>query len=362
MRFDYDLLMVAASPIALDIAYRYARLGRIGVVVPPPSPQWDWQWQRWWLSLRPPSVLNAASWQQFQAMVCQGQRRYAPRVLDLAGVDAIRGNGKFVWQPQCHFQLEQDQLYARRYLLLDAPPALLPPQKRLEGTGLEIAEVLAWCRWSGEGQPQEWLLPDKCLVPSEDPWFNDRLQGALEAMGIRVQMHTGQPATRLPPNLRDLNLDPLKTDGQGWLRLDRYGGTSHPQVYACGGWQKGYTLPALTAAEAGAIARNLLLGNAQPLVYRHQPWWLPIPTPLARVGWNRRQAQRRWGSAVQVQTIYSLAEDSSWGEMIIDAKGALLGVNLHGAAAIAASRIFGLCLQQGLSALASLEYAGWHFG
>ncbi|MCI3280039.1 hypothetical protein L5470_03415 [Synechococcus sp. PCC 6717] len=359
MRFDYDLVMVAASPVALEVAYRYAPVGRIGLVLPPPEPQWQWQWQRWWLSVAPPSRLDAASWQRFQGMVQQGQRLYAPTVLNLSGIDVLSGTGKFVWQPQCHFQIGQDRLYARGYLLVDAPPAMLPTTPVMQGTGVEIAEALAWQSWSGDCSHQAWHVGGDRLVPTEDPWFNDRLQAALEALGITVQLQCGRSTPRLPPALAPLNLEPLNTDRHGWLLLNRYGRTSHPQIYACGAWHKGYTLPSLTAAEAGAIAANLLLGHPSPLQYRCQPWWLPIPTPLARVGWNHRQAQRQWGPTVQVQTIHYPADDPNWGEMILGSNGKLLGVTLQGTAAIAASRVFGLCLQQGLSAMASLEYTGW---
>lgn len=360
MRFDYDLLIVAASPIALDVAYRYARCGRIGVVAPPETqPQWQWQWQRWWFSCCPPISLDANSWQQFQALVRHHQRLYSSQVLGLRGVDVIVGTGQFVWHPRCHFQIEQDQLYAQAYLLLDAPPTLLPSMVSAQGTGLEIAEVLAWQYWSGDYSTLSWLVSGDCLVPSEDPWFNDRLQAALEALGVKLQLHVGRSTPRTPPTLSILNLKPLKTDRQGWLVFNRYGRTSHPQIYACGGWHKGYTLPSLTAAEAAAIARHLLLRDPHPLEYRCQPWWLPIPTPLARVGWNYNQAQERWGSTVHRQTIYSQSDSASWGEMVIGTNGKLLGVTLHGTEAVAASRVFGLCLKQGLTATASLEYAGW---
>ncbi len=358
MRFDYDLVIVAANPVALAVAYRYARVGRIGLVLPPPAPWWQWQWQRWWLSVAPPQVLDAASWQQFQAMVHYQQERLAPRVLELAGVDVIVGTGKLIWQPQCHVCVEEDQLYGRNYLLLDAPAEPFVATPPWVGSGMELAEAIAWQAWTTQEGPWTWQVRGDHLVPSEDPWFNDRLQAALEAMGVQIDFVPDSPSVRMPPSLGDLNLHGLQSDRHGWLHLNRYGRTSHPQVYACGAWQRGYTLPSLTAFEAEVIVSNLLLQERQPLEYRYQPWWLPIPTPLARVGYNQYQAQRE----VHPQTIYSPADPTSWGEMLIDKKGKLLGVTLQGTGAIATSRIFGLCLRQGLSAGASLAYAGWELG
>lgn len=348
MRFEYDLLLVAASPLALDIAYRCAALGRIGIVIPPPEGQWQWQWQRWWLSQYPPRRLDAQHWQHFQAHLHYGQRRYAPRVLELAGVDVIPGAGEFVWQPRCHFRVGGDRLYARGYLLLDAPAAM----DTHDMDALDRIELACWRHWSGQPlEADEQGLP---LVATEDAWFNDRLHAVLSALGLGVPLK----GRRKAPDPTPLNLHPLRRDAQGWLWINGQGRTSHPQVYACGGWQRGYRLPSLTYFEAFAIARQILQRKPRSLDYRSQPWWIALPVPLARVGWNARQARRYLREPIQLWEIQHLTpEGQSLGQVVLNRQGRLLGATLMGQAAIASSRIFGRCLDQ--PALAAITYAGW---
>ncbi|BAC08803.1 hypothetical protein [Thermosynechococcus vestitus] len=348
MRFEYDLLIVAASPLALDIAYRCAPLGRIGLVIPPPDGQWQWQWQRWWLSQFPPRTLDAQHWQHFQAHLSHGQRRYAPAVLELVGVDVITGVGEFVWRPRCHFQVGGDRLYARGYLLLDAPAAM----DFQDMDALSRIELACWHYWSGKAPNADAQgLP---VVTTEDAWFNDRLHAALKALGLAIP----GSGKRKAPDFSPLHLHPLQRDAQGWLRLNRYGRTSHPQIYACGGWQRGYHLPSLTYFEAFAIARQILQRRPIPLDYRSQPWWIALPIPMARVGWNGRQAQQSLREPIQLWEIQQWSpEGQSLGQVVINRQGRLLGATLIGRAAIASSRIFGRCLDE--NAFAAITYAGW---
>ncbi|WNC29746.1 hypothetical protein [Thermosynechococcus sp. PKX82] len=350
MRFEYDLLIVAASPLALDIAYRCAALGRIGLVIPAADAQWQWQWQRWWLSQFPPQRLDTQQWQHFQAHLSHGQRRYAPRVLELVGVDVITGAGEFVWQPGCHFQVGGDRLYARGYFLLDAPAAM----DAQDMDALSRIELACWHHWSGKAShPDAQGLP---LVATEDAWFNDRLHAALSGLGLGVP----PLGRRKAPDPTPLNLHRLQRDAQGWLRINSQGRTSHPQVYACGGWQRGYHLPSLTYFEAFAIARQILQRKSLPLDYYRQPWWIALPVPIARVGWNARQAQQRLREPVQLWEIQQFSsEGQSLGQVVINRQGQLLGATLVGQDAIAGSRIFGRCLDQ--NAVAAITYAGWEF-
>ncbi|HIK24254.1 MAG TPA: hypothetical protein IGQ16_11460 [Thermosynechococcus sp. M3746_W2019_013] len=348
MRFEYDLLIVAASPLALDLAYRCAPLGRIGLVIPPPDEQWQWQWQRWWLSQFPPLSLDAQHWQHFQAHLRHGQRRYAPRVLELVGVDVITGVGEFVWRPRCHFQVGGDRLYARGYLLLDAPAAM----DFHDLDALSRIERACWHHWSGKASDANGQgLP---VVTTEDAWFNDRLHAALSGLGLGVPLL----GRRKAPDPTSLNVQHLQRDAQGWLRINPQGRTSHPQVYACGGWQRGYHLPSLTFFEAFAIARQILQRKPITLDYYRQPWWIALPVPIARVGWNVRQAQQYLREPIQCWEIQQLTpEGQSLGQVVINRQGQLLGATLMGRAAIASSRIFSRYLDQ--NAFAAITYAGW---
>ncbi|QLL29731.1 hypothetical protein D3A95_02105 [Thermosynechococcus sichuanensis E542] len=348
MRFEYDLLIVAASPLALDIAYRCAALGRIGLVIPAADGQWQWQWQRWWLSQFPPQRLDTQQWQHFQTHLSHGQRRYAPRVLELVGVDVITGTGKFVWQPRCHFQVGGDRLYARGYLLLDAPTAM----DSHDMDALSRIELACWHHWSGKAPDLDGQgLP---LVATEDAWFNDRLHAALSGLGLGVPLL----GRRKAPDPTPLNLHHLQRDGQGWLRMNPQGCTSHPQIYACGGWQRGYHLPSLTHFEAFAIARQILQRKPMHLDYYRQPWWIALPVPIARVGWNARQAQQYLREPIQLWEIQHVSpEGQSLGQVVINRRGQLLGATLIGRAAIATSRILGRWLEQ--EALTAVAYAGW---
>lgn len=348
MRFEYDLLIVAASPLALDLAYRCAALGRIGLVIPAADGQWQWQWQRWWLSQFPPLRLDPQHWQDFQTHLSHGQQRYAPRVLELAGVDVIAGPGQFVWQPRCHFQVGSDRLYARGYLLLDAPAEM----ESQHMDALSRIEWVCWHHWSGKPPyPDGQGLP---LVTTEDAWFNDRLHAALKGLGVGVPLL----GRRQPPDPTPLNLQPLQRDAQGWLRITGQGRTSHPQLYACGGWQRGYNLPSLTQFEAFAIAHNILQRKSLPLDYSRQPWWLALPVPLARVGWNGRQAQHCLREPLQLWDILHFSPaGQSLGQLVVSRRGQLLGATLMGREAIAGSRTLGQWLQR--DALTAVTYLGW---
>lgn len=426
MKWIYDLVILSGSALGFEVALELSAWGRVALVLPKPQGiAMQGSWLRLVLQERLQESFQNHS-RQLQGnelqewLTGQVQRlqiRYSKAVLGAAGVDVIEGEGEFGGGKSLAFQINGDRLDGKTYLLLDAlehsnlslnlvklklkqpdflysdfaDSSVVDSKASIPENNPSIQETLtlnqaygrlleqpcqSWtmighgpelAEWIGLaalfGQSVTWYLDRQTLMPLEDEYANQRLQAYLEALGVKIY-----PQIPELSNWHGQNLTPIqiKTKPDTFLSVNSYLQTRRPNVYACGSWLKGYSLPMVTKTEALSVGANRLKkSRPQPMIYEICPWWLTTPYPLARVGWNLRQLtasqQKHSSRDTQHLKTYQIQASPLGGDrgQIITHKNQLLGATLLGYGAIPTSQSFALGMKKSVPWPDILAIAGW---
>ncbi len=248
------------------------------------------------------------------------------RQLVALGVDVVSELGQFIATDDgIMWQTATRELAATAFLLtapqtLDSSLGSEPPKENntwgLIGAvpeHLVLAQTLAKA-----GQTVHLLSRNARLLPGEDPEFSELLQAYLESLGVtlwrncrnidiqngsrnphhRIKFHHSTQVEsihvfalshwRSPPLpwqiLKHISvLDASGMAHQG-LTVNGYLQTRHPQIFAVGGWLKGYTSRQLARQEAIYVIQRLQGQISTKLDYATLPWQISLTPPWSRVG------------------------------------------------------------------------------
>jgi pyruvate/2-oxoglutarate dehydrogenase complex dihydrolipoamide dehydrogenase (E3) component len=340
----YDLVIIGASPEGLTAAKQASHFPhkRTALITQtPPLPQAvdaHTYWQLWPRLLAvnvDNSYFNAPApislepiHARLQALSPSGQQETLGQ-LALAGIDVIYGNGQFLAVTPLSIAVNDRCLVAKAYLLTSLPapttannlvyleqiPAFSGELKgdnwAIAGASplaLAWAQILALC-----GKNVQILSRNDRLLPQEDGEMTHLLQAHLEALGVVfchnttvlkvdrahndffLELSTGQSLQvqqYLKASFPPLHCDLLKNlhlvQKQGFLRTNNSLQTSHPQIYACGSWLRGYSLSNLYNREAQWLVEHLW-GQSQPLGYENIPLTLATQPSWFRLGYGAAQ-------------------------------------------------------------------------
>lgn len=92
----------------------------------------------------------------------------------------------------------------------------------------------------------------------------------------------------------------VQTDDKGSVRVDAYGCTTSPTVWACGDVTGQFPFSHMAEHEAKIVVRNLLFPGKQAIPYDVAPWATFTDPELARVGLTEAEAQAKYGASVRV--------------------------------------------------------------
>ena len=340
----YDLVIIGASPEGLTAAqqashFPHKRTALITQYTPlSPAVDFGAYWQLWLRLLTANgdnSYFNASasisletSHARLQAL-SPSTREETLGQLALAGIDVIFGNGQFLDATPLQIVVNERCLVAQAYLLT-SPPAPVSPNNLvyleqipafsgdLKGDHWAIAgaspQALVWAQILAlSGKKVQILSRNDHLLPQEDGEMAHLLQAHLEALGVvfwyntRVlkvdrahkdfflELSEGQTLqvqqylkASFPPLQGALLQNLHLVQKQGFLRTNSSLQTSHPQIYACGNWLRGYSLGNLYKQEAQWLIQHLW-GRSQPLRYENIPLTLATQPPWFRVGYPAAQ-------------------------------------------------------------------------
>jgi len=340
----YDLVIIGASPEGLTAAeqashFPHKRTALITHNNPlPPAVDIYTYWQLWSRLLAVTvdnSYFNAlasisleSSHARLQALSPSSQEETLGQ-LALAGIDVIFGNGQFLAATPLQIVVNERCLVAKTYLLTSLPAPVSPNNLvyleqipafsgDLKGDNWAIAgaspQALAWAQILAlSGKKVHILSHNDYLLPQEDGEMTHLLQAHLEALGVVFWYNTTvlkvdrahndfflelaegqnlQVQQYLKPSFSSPHGTLLKNlhlfQKQGFLRTNSSLQTSHPQIYACGSWLRGYSLGNLYNQEAKWLIQHLW-GQSRPLCYENIPLTLATQPPWFRVGYPAAQ-------------------------------------------------------------------------
>ncbi len=260
----------------------------------------------------------------------RGRARLTPEGVEVDGQlhtpdRIVLAVGARPWAPPIPGLAEVPYLTSTEALALRALPRSLAVLGA-GGVGLELAQIFAR---AGVAVTLLEALPR--IAPLEEPEVSAGLREALEAEGIRVYegvqvvrveedrgevvLHLeGEPATVRAekllvatgrrPNTEGLNLEAagVEVGPRGEVKIDRYGRTSNPRIYAAGDCAD---LPQFVyvAAHSGTVAaENALRGPVRPLDLEALPRVTFTDPQVAAAGLTEAQA-REQGLAVKTSVL-----------------------------------------------------------
>jgi pyruvate/2-oxoglutarate dehydrogenase complex dihydrolipoamide dehydrogenase (E3) component len=237
------------------------------------------------------------------------------------------------------------------------------------------------------------VVPGAALLAQEDRDAVLWLQAHLEAEGISILTQTTiqevKPAAEgwqvvLNPVGKFLLADQIlvcQTEnwadvlnlGAIWVRYDQQRvwvndrlQTSQPQIYACGDWLGGYTLPQIADQEASFVVDHTLHRSKTSFDYRCLPWSLQTSPVWARVGMSEAEARKTYGNRAymvgQANTTFNQGQSRSdaieFCKLVVARNGLILGATIFSPSAMALIQVVGLSIQQRLKVSALAKLAG----
>jgi len=162
-----------------------------------------------------------------------------------------------------------------------------------------------------------------------------RLSDGTEVPFDRLLVATGRT-----PNTADLGLESLavERDTRGFVKVDDTMATTGDHIYAAGDVVGKMLFTHAAANEARLVVTNALFGLRRKVNYETMPWVTFTDPQVARVGIDRVEAKRRWGSKALIAR-YELTnldraitdgETQGWVELIGDSSRRLRGATIVG--------------------------------
>jgi pyruvate/2-oxoglutarate dehydrogenase complex dihydrolipoamide dehydrogenase (E3) component len=359
-----------------------------------------------------PPQLSNYPWRYADAATDRLDRQSRPALLAARGVDTIVGNGEFCLRPHLAFNINQRTLRARAYLIATGSVAHYPlipgiqesgyltidrlpnsidrpiPRRWAiigsETIGVELAQTLARL-----GCQVTLVVETAQILPYEDPDLASQIQTQIEADGVQIYLATmvtnisqvdgskfvifGDESIEIDEifvALPDRPLvEPFNLSGVGveyndkGISIDRYLGTSHPQIYACGSVCGnvfgGYHSQHLERYEAKIAVWNALHKRQQKIDYRSYdrlPWAIYTDPPLARVGMTSgaTSASDRRDLIILKQYFKTCPKaildnvTSGFSQIIVTRHGKILGAEIIGQNAPELIQILAIAIQQQL--------------
>ena len=360
----------------------------------------------------PPPPLSNYPWRYADAATGRLEQQSSPALLAARGVDTIVGNGEFCLRPHLAFKINQRTLRARAYLIatgsvahyplipgiqesgyltVDRLPSLvdrqIPRRWAIIGSetiGIELAQTLARL-----GCQVTLIVETAQILPYEDPDLASQIQVQLEADGVQIYLATmvtniGQADgstfvifgdesieideifVALPdrPLVEPFNLSVVGVEyNEKGISIDRYLGTSHRQIYACGSVCGnvfgGYHSQHLERYEAKIAVWNALNKRQQKIDYGgydRLPWAIYTDPPLARVGMTSGAAttSNRRDLIILKQYFKTCPKaildnvTSGFSQIIVTRQGKILGAEIIGQNAPELIQILAIAIQQQL--------------
>jgi len=324
----YDLVIIGASPEGLRAARRGIenfQTARIALITQ--------GWERVWAA------------KESEQNLVDTDRRESLRQLAALGVDVIPDCGQgqatatgFVWS------MAQRELTARASLLTTASHQAQQDglnqinQINLGNPTANPAAAKTWGIWGAlpqnlilaqtlahQGHTVQLFSRNAHLLPGEDREMSHLLQCYLATQGIKIwhncrhfrsqfskESQTYQLLFSSGVESHEIRVDaferfPLPELPWHWLKNVSHFGTeiasnssyiavndhlqtAHPQIFACGGWLKGYGSPAIALREADFVV-DQVLGNIQnPINYGQIPFGIDLDPPWYRLGLSQQHA------------------------------------------------------------------------
>ncbi|MDY6938447.1 MAG: NAD(P)/FAD-dependent oxidoreductase [Cyanobacteriota bacterium] len=308
MAFDYDLVILGGSPVAVEAAIAANALkARVALVEPiaeearfsagnlPPNRilplleqmqradqmgvSWDADRDRP-VEPRPPEI----DFDRLRHWCVEANRSNHKSLAFLSslGIDAIRGNGEFGCQPTLHFAVNGRRLRGRKYLLAVESRAIaskieglsetgyLTPQTLLDWIGkeqklpetltiigddpaaIEIAQILVRL-----GTQVKLVVTGSHILPHEDPEAARWVQAQLEAEGVRITTQTTVTQAK-------------QIDNKKWVQAGNYAIAADEILLATDRLPQieSFNLDAVdVAVDRGRVLANAKLQTTNPKIY-----------------------------------------------------------------------------------------------
>jgi pyruvate/2-oxoglutarate dehydrogenase complex dihydrolipoamide dehydrogenase (E3) component len=360
----------------------------------------------------PAPQLSNYPWRYADAAIDRLEGQFSPALLAARGVDTIVGNGEFCLRPHLAFNINHRTLRARAYLIATGSVAHYPLIPGIQDSGYLTVDRLSSLvdrsiplRWAIIGSEtigvelaqtlarlgcQVTLIVETAqILPYEDPALASLIQVQLEADG--VQMYLATMVTRigqadgskvaifgdesieideifiaLPdrPLVEPFNLSGVGVEyNEKGISIDRYLGTSHRQIYACGSVCGnvfgGYHSQHLERYEAKIAVWNALNKRQRKIDYSgydRLPWAIYTDPPLARVGMTSSAATASDRQDLIILRQYfktcpkAILDNvmSGFSQIVVTRYGKILGAEIIGQNAPELIQILAIAVQQQL--------------
>ncbi|MFM1841770.1 MAG: hypothetical protein RLZZ490_503 [Cyanobacteriota bacterium] len=331
----YDLAIIGASPEGISAAQRGISTypaSRIALITQ--------GWERVWTErVSTEKSGDQSDWAEIEATE-------KLRQLAALGVDVIPAIGHFkqtgselVWQG------DQRTITAQAYLLTTAVERYQATHNAVNSTNWVNLTPSGATTWGIRGaSPQHLVLAQTLvqqghavqlftrnayLLPGEDREMSHLLQCYLEAQGIKIWCHCHRFVPTFLPKSQTYQLSvesgaishrlevnqlwqrPSSALPWHWFKtlpdfrneseshapyvaVNDSLQTAHPQIYACGGWLKGYPSVAIAIQESRYGVDRILSNMQRPINYAHIPFGINLNSPWYRVGLSEQQATAQW--------------------------------------------------------------------
>jgi pyruvate/2-oxoglutarate dehydrogenase complex dihydrolipoamide dehydrogenase (E3) component len=346
----YDLVIIGASPEGISAAQQGIKkfpTSRIALITQ--------GWETLWAERELPQKFN-------DLCSVETEPEEILRQLAALGVDVILESGHFnKTEVELVWQVSQRELKANAYLLTTNVKQYQATHNALIKDNLfsppkNSSEAKTWAIWGAlpqnliltqtlaqQGNSVQLFTRNSHLLPGEDREMSHLLQCYLETMGIKIwpnchrftphfnaDHQTYQLSIVSPTESQEITVDALwrspKDPFRGaplpellwhweenlsgpreisindtYLAVNDYLQTTHPQIFACGGWLKGYTSEAIAQKsatqcaiqEAHYVVDRVLGKIRQPINYAQIPFGIDLNPPWYRVGLNQQEATQQ---------------------------------------------------------------------
>ncbi|WP_309735134.1 NAD(P)/FAD-dependent oxidoreductase, partial [Chamaesiphon sp. OTE_75_metabat_556] len=360
----------------------------------------------------PSPQLSNYPWRYADAATGRLEQQSSPALLAARGVDTIVGNGEFCLRPHLAFNINHRTLRARAYLIATGAVAHYPLIPGIQESGYLTIDRLSSLvdrpiphRWAIIGSEtigvelaqtlarlgcQVTLIVETAqILPYEDPDLAGQIQIQLEADGVQIYLATvvtnisqddgskfaifgdesieiDEIFVALPdrPLVESFNLSGVGVEyNDKGISIDRYLGTSHRQIYACGSVCGnvfgGYHSQHLERYEAKIAVANALNKRQRKIDYSgydRLPWAIYTDPPLARVGMTSGAAttSNRRDLIILKQYFKTCPKaildnvTSGFSQIIVTRQGKILGAEIIGQNAPELIQILAVAIQQQL--------------
>ncbi|SFJ61451.1 Pyruvate/2-oxoglutarate dehydrogenase complex, dihydrolipoamide dehydrogenase (E3) component [Halobacillus dabanensis] len=130
--------------------------------------------------------------------------------------------------------------------------------------------------------------------------------------GVQNEIHTDQllVATGRKPNIENLELDKIgvKTDDEGFIKVDESLRTSRKHIYAVGDCNGSMPFTHVAGMEGKIAVSNAVLGLARKVSYKKIPWIVYTDPEIYHLGLTEKEARKKYGE--YLMTFKTLLKDN----------------------------------------------------